>query len=153
MPKLSQIVPRYRRHKATGQAVIRLQGRDIYLGKYGSAASKGAYSRFVAAWSTDGGQLVALQHTATVVEVIFAYVKFARGYYVKDGKATNEVRMIQAAAKIVRQLYGRTPADKFGPLALKACREAMIRRIGVAPTLISRWTASNGCSSGPQKMR
>ena len=128
MPKLSQSVPRYRRHKATGQAVVRLQGRDIYLGKYGSAASKEAYSRFVAAWSDNGGRPVALQHAITVVEVILAYMRFANGYYVKDGKPTNEVRMIQAAAKIVRRLYGRTPAEKFGPLALKACREAMIRK-------------------------
>jgi hypothetical protein len=48
------------------------------------------------------------------------------GYYRKNGKPTNEVRMIKASIKIVRELYGRTPASKFGPLALQAVREAMI---------------------------
>ena len=30
--------PKYRRHKAKGPAVVTLNGRDIYLGKYASAA-------------------------------------------------------------------------------------------------------------------
>jgi integrase len=34
--------------------------------------------------------------------------------------------MIKTVLKIVRELYGRTPAADFGPLALKACREQMI---------------------------
>ena len=37
MPKLLTSAPRYRRHKSTGQAVVRLEGRDIYLGKHGSS--------------------------------------------------------------------------------------------------------------------
>ena len=31
--------PRYRRHKKSGQAVATFNGRDIYFGKYGTAAS------------------------------------------------------------------------------------------------------------------
>ena len=113
----------YRLHKATGQAVVRLDGRDIYLGKYGSAASREAYQRIVAEWSQNGGRLPDSPHTATVTEVVVAYTEFATGYYRKDGKPTNEVRMIKTAIKIARELYGRTPAAEFGPLALKACRE------------------------------
>ena len=39
MPNLcsTERVPRYRRHKATGQAVVTIDGRDIYLGKHGTA--------------------------------------------------------------------------------------------------------------------
>src|SRR5262245_28097033 len=128
MPKLLNTAPRYRRHKSTGQAVARLEGRDIYFGKYGTAASREAYKRFVAEWSQAGGKLPTQKHAATITEVVVAYVEFALGYYRKDGKPTNEVRMIKAAAKIVRQLYGHTPAIEFGPLALKACRDAMIRK-------------------------
>lgn len=36
--------------------------------------------------------------------------------------------MIKTSIKIVRELYGRTPASKFGPLALQAVREAMIAK-------------------------
>ena len=30
--------PSYRLHKPTGQAVVRIDGRDFYLGKYGTEA-------------------------------------------------------------------------------------------------------------------
>jgi hypothetical protein len=65
-------------------------------------------------------------HTVSVIELVVAYTEFATGYYRKDGRPTNEVRMIKAAIKIARELYGRTPATEFGPLALQAVREAMI---------------------------
>jgi hypothetical protein len=39
-PAVPSRIPSYRRHKASGQAVVTLAGRDIYLGAYGSAASK-----------------------------------------------------------------------------------------------------------------
>ena len=32
-------VPSYCRHKASGRAVVRLGGRDVYLGEYGSPES------------------------------------------------------------------------------------------------------------------
>jgi len=118
--------PRYRRHKATGQAIVTLGGRDIYLGKYRSAASREAYQRLVGEWMQNGGRPPTPLYTATVVELVVAYIRFADGYYRKDGRPTNEVRMIKAAMKIVRQLYGRTAAAEFGPLALQAVREAMI---------------------------
>jgi hypothetical protein len=66
MPKLISSVPRCRFHKGTGQSVVRLKGRDIYLGKRGSAASKEAYKRFVAEWSENVGKLSDSPHTTTV---------------------------------------------------------------------------------------
>ena len=30
-------IPSYGRHKASGQAVVCINGRDVYLGKYGNA--------------------------------------------------------------------------------------------------------------------
>jgi len=38
-------VPAYRLHKPTGQAVVRLDGRDFYLGKHGTEASQERYRR------------------------------------------------------------------------------------------------------------
>jgi hypothetical protein len=40
-------VPTYRRRKPTGQAVVTLGGRDIYLGKHGPADSRQEYRRLV----------------------------------------------------------------------------------------------------------
>ena len=44
MSKTSSLrVPSYRRHKPTDQAVVTINGRDIYLGKWNSTASKDEY--------------------------------------------------------------------------------------------------------------
>lgn len=38
MPNSFPRIPSYRHHKPSGHAVVTLGGRDIYLGKYNSAA-------------------------------------------------------------------------------------------------------------------
>ena len=63
----------------------------------------------------------------TVNELILAYIRFADGYYVKDGRPTVEPTNIRLVLRLVRRLYGTTPANSFGPLALKAVRDEMIR--------------------------
>lgn len=42
--------PSYRKHKATGQAVVTLSGKDPYLGRYGTAASKREHDRLLGGW-------------------------------------------------------------------------------------------------------
>ena len=41
MPVRPRKIPSYRLHKPTGQAVVRLDGRDYYLGRHGSDSSHG----------------------------------------------------------------------------------------------------------------
>ena len=41
----SSRVPSYRRHKPTNQAVVTINGQDIYLGKWNTGASKAEYDR------------------------------------------------------------------------------------------------------------
>ncbi len=52
-------VPSYRRHKPTGQAVVTLDGRDIYLGKYGTKASRVEYDRLISEseWLAGGREI------------------------------------------------------------------------------------------------
>ena len=40
--------PAYQLHKATGQAKVRIDGRDFYLGLYGSPESRERYDELVA---------------------------------------------------------------------------------------------------------
>ncbi len=47
-------VPAYRLHKASGLAVVRLSGREFYLGRHGSPESHRAYDRAVAEWMASG---------------------------------------------------------------------------------------------------
>lgn len=57
MPRLKTKVPRYTKHKASGQAVVRLDGHDIYLGPYGSQRSRAEYDRIIAEWISNGRKL------------------------------------------------------------------------------------------------
>ena len=43
-------VPSLRLHKASGQAVVTLAGKDHYLGPHGTKASKSLYDRLIAEW-------------------------------------------------------------------------------------------------------
>jgi integrase len=128
MPNVSALkVPAYRRHTASGQAVVRLTDRDIYLGKHGSAASREAYKRFVARYIERGGTVDGEDpRDTTVLEVMAVYVRFARNYYRKNGQLTSEFRLICEACRFVKPLYGQARAVEFGPLALKAVRQTMI---------------------------
>jgi integrase len=128
-------IPTYRRHKQSGQAIVTLPDglggrRDVLLGKYGSAPSRAEYARVLAEWEANGRRLPAAALTADVTlnELMVAYWKFAEGYYRKNGKPTTQLPRVRLALKPVKLLYGHTPAKDFGPLALKAVREWMVRQ-------------------------
>ena len=50
MPRKSGKVPAYCHHRASGQAVVRIDGIDRYLGAYGSDQSHEQYERLIAEW-------------------------------------------------------------------------------------------------------
>jgi integrase len=129
MPRLSSSVPKYSRHKASGQAVVTIQGRDHYLGPHGSRASKAKYNQLVGEWVAAGRPAMPTPSpdAMTVVEVIQRYWEFAEGHYVKDGNPTSEQDCIRAALRPLRRLYEDSPAVEFGPLALKAVQGEMIK--------------------------
>ena len=52
MPRLRNRLPSYRLHKVSGQAVVTLSGRDVYLGRYNSAESREKYQRTIREWLT-----------------------------------------------------------------------------------------------------
>jgi len=118
--------PKYRKHKATGQALVVINGQSHYLGKHGTAASKEAYSRLVGEWLQGGKVASATSSNTTVSEVMAAYVRHAKGYYRKNGKPTREYEQIVEACRKVNPLYGRSEAVDFCPLALRAVRDSMI---------------------------
>ncbi|HUU12345.1 MAG TPA: site-specific integrase [Terriglobia bacterium] len=63
----------------------------------------------------------------TVNELLAAYLDFAKDYYRKDGQPTSEYSCIGQAIRFLANAYGHTPADRFGPLALKAVQNMMIQ--------------------------
>ncbi len=138
MPNTSPRVPSYRLHKASGQAVVTLDGRDIYLGKHKSAASRAEYRRVIAEWSAHGELPRRSGDDLTVVELAAAYMRHAKSYYRgPDGRPTSEVKSLKLAIRRLNALYGRSRVADFGPIALKTVRSQMIAE-GLARSRINR---------------
>jgi len=139
-------VPSYRLHKGSGQAVVTLGGREVYLGRHGTPASRRAYKRLLAEFMTAGGRPPPAPRTGpardlAVTEIVLPYWRWAKGYYVKDGRPTHQLGNVRAALRFLRDLYGDQPAVAFGPLALKAVRQAMLEtRTPRTPDGLSRGT-------------
>lgn len=131
MPKTNSL-PRYRLYKRTGNAVVTLDGRDFYLGTYGTAESRAEYERLLGEWMVTGRSLPAKSNKPSqgiaVVELVkrFFTEHVTRHYRHPDGMPTKEQPNSRLALRIVRELYGRSAAADFGPLALKAVRQRMI---------------------------
>jgi len=135
---MSKRIPSYRQHKPSGQAVVTLNGKDHYLGPWGSDLSRNEYDRLVCEWLANGRRLPNSEaNDITIVELIAGYLKFAKSYYASDRDTTSEYTCLRDALRPVRQLYGETLANDFGPLALKAVRQKMIDR-GWCRTHINR---------------
>jgi len=128
MPKTIK-PPSYRRHRSSGQAVVTLNGRDHYLGLYGSKTSEAEYDRLVGEWLASGRRLPVVDGDAfkfTVAELLAAYLRHAKRYYRKNGKPTKEVWDIKNMMRAVKRSYARIPAEDFTPLKLKAVRQQLI---------------------------
>jgi hypothetical protein len=127
MPRLSHVRPKYRKHKASGQAVVTLDGRDHHLGAYGSRASRAYYERLTSEWVLNGRSLKPLGcDEINVVELCARFLAHAQGYYVKDDRPTGAIAGFKSVIKYLRLWYGRDPASRFGPLALKALRQRIV---------------------------
>lgn len=128
-------IPSYRLHKQSGQAIVTVTDglggrRDVLLGRYGTPESRQEYARVIAEWEASGRHLINQAGTLadlTVNELLLVYYRFAEGYYRKNGKPTSQLDRVRLALKPVKELYGHTGAKTFGPKALKAVRDVMIR--------------------------
>jgi integrase len=128
MPKLVEAAPKYRCHKASGQAIVSIQGHDFYLGPWNTKASKLEYDRIISEWLAAGRQLptlVGIADDLTVVEMLARYKKFAVEHYRRDGVPTGEWDNIRYSIEPLLRLYGRTLVRDFGPLALKSLQAQM----------------------------
>lgn len=128
MPRLVHATPKYRHHRASGQAVVVIQGKTLYLGRFGSESSKAAYDRLIAEWLVKGRvpSLQPKESQITISELVVRYWQFVVTHYVKNGNPTAEQDCFKAAIRPLRRLYGKLQVVKFGPVALKAVRQSMI---------------------------
>jgi integrase len=157
MPRLNRALPHYRLHRASGQAVVTLGGRDHYLGPFGSPQSRTLYDELIAQWLASGRKPPAPSAPPsaplTVVGLVALYWQFAKGYYVKAGKPTGELTVIKPALRRLCALCGPIAAECVTPQMLRELQERMIEE-DLARTYINkevdrirrmfRWAVSEG---------
>ncbi len=122
MPRLTNSLPKYRKHRASGQAMVTLCGVDPYLGPHGTKASKAEYDRLVSEWLASGRRdsFGASQSDLTVSELLLAFLNFAQDYYGEGPKS--EYFHYRRVARTLKELYDTTAASSFGPLQFKSVR-------------------------------
>lgn len=128
--------PAYCLHKGTGQAVVKIDGRDHYLGPHGSSESRAAYERLLLQWKTLGTtpKSGAPGGGALTVRAMFAaYWRHleAQGLYEKNGQPTSERGCIAQAARPLVRLFGTKAAADFGPVDLQVVRAAIAKPLRV----------------------
>src|ERR1043165_322228 len=130
-----QKTPTYRLRADYGQAIVTLtdavtnKRKDYWLGVYDSPESHEAYRLVLAHWESKGRRLFdpaevpkASIHRMTVGELILAYSVIVAKSYKRPSQQT-----IFMALRILRQFYGSTGAEEFGPNRIRLLREQMIK--------------------------
>lgn len=128
--------PAYRLHKATGQAVVTVAGRQVYLGKFDTEASRQEYARLI------GG----------VGPILSLFMIHARSYYRrKDGSATTEVLEYSRVVEAIRKRAGLL--RELGPGLMRDLRDFWLKaglhrstinqRLARVPRIF-RWAAGEG---------
>ena len=86
---MSVRIPKYRLHKASGQALVQIGGLRTYLGKHGTQESRERYRRLIAEWLSNGqtspvnrsssSPCLSNGEGVSINELILTYWKFAVG--------------------------------------------------------------------------
>ena len=97
--------PAYCRHKPTGQARVRMHGKDHYLGPYGSPESHRRYAAIMDDWYR---RQAAPPVETSVGELSVLYLQHAKRHYRKHGKPTSEVGCIRDALKSSQSLVSKS---------------------------------------------
>ena len=126
-------IPQYCLHKATGQAVVRINGKDKYLGAYGSPESYTKYDYWIGKLTVSKpSPNVTANHSkygGTVTEVCLAYSDHVEEIHGATGLDLNKsAARTMATTKALIKFGGRLTAENFGPVKLQAFRETLIAR-------------------------
>ena len=146
---------------STGQARVILDGKAIYLGKWGSPEAHARYADLISRWR-DGEQVVEPPRAATdprprtIKGVTLAYDEWIERtrLYQKDGKPTTQLGLIRRALKELNRFAGDVSANKFTSATLIAHRDKLRenaslsvqgvnRKIGLIKQMVA-WAAERG---------
>lgn len=131
---------------SSGQARIKVAGREKYLGIFGSPESHQEYARLKAEW--ESGQVssivppqrfAAAPSSLTVADAAALFLEQCRSHQLRepDGTPKKELSFYPDALAPLLKLYGYTPVAAFKVAALTVVRQAMIER-GWSPRVCNR---------------
>lgn len=101
-------IPAYTRHKRTGLARVRIDGKDHYLGAYDTSESKAKYAELVKRHvakrvKADVEESLRLHTDVTINELVPPYLVRVEGRYRKGGKATSQALLIKLSLRVLRE--------------------------------------------------
>lgn len=115
--------PRIQCHPS-GQARVRIKGKDVWLGRHGSKEAAERYAELVRA-----GEPQPRTRALTVAEAVERYDDYARSHYVKpDGTPTSEVAYVVRALGVLLAVCPAMRAEDFRGVMLKKARDEMVKR-------------------------
>jgi integrase len=140
--------------------VVYLNGREHYLGAYGSPESILRYNELVGRWLAAGRTLPEEQAATalSVNEVLLRYVEHCQRRYAARRQVASILSRTKVALRAVRELYGTTSAAAFGPKALGVVRQSWITSGRARRTINEfvatakacfKWAASEELVPGP----
>ena len=122
----------------TTRAFIKLNRKRHYLGAYDDPAVRELYARLTRVWERTGHIDLSLiqearhtttDHRTTIAELGEQFRHYAEQRYVNpDGTSSTELHNFRTAWRIVREMFGSTPAEKFGPRKLREIQSAMVQK-------------------------
>jgi integrase len=140
MPRLVHRLPLPRLHRPSGQARLRIAGKEFWLGRFGSPEAQAAYDRLVGEYLANGRKPPATPPPATapppvdvapgeatVTVLVAEFWDWAQAHYRKpDGTPTREADNFRPVLRRLRLGYGTLPVTAFGPARLLEFRDRLV---------------------------
>jgi integrase len=159
--------PSYLEHKQSGRARAvwtdssGTRHQQLLPGPFDSSESRTAFARLQLEIEASPHHVRAAAANGTTINELFdGFLDHAEQHYVRaDGSQTPEVDEYKSLSRLVRETYGDTRAQEFGPVCLKAMREVMVGRGWcaaeelIAFEVFNRLTTVSGLQRGRSKVR
>ena len=140
MPRLVHRLPESRLHRPSGQARLRIAGREFWLGRFGSPEAQAEYDRLIGEYLSNGRKPPSTATPAsvstpsdvapgeaTVTVLVAEFWEWAQTHYRKaDGTPTREADNFRAVLRRLRRRYGALPVTAFGPARLLELRGRLV---------------------------
>lgn len=135
MGRPRKLIPNLTHHKSSGQAKIFWNGKNYYLGIYGSQESLDNYQKMISNIISTGHPAPEVVVKPSIRDVIPKYLEYLEESYPKECK---EPVAIARALKTVLGFYGPLQADLFSPARLIELRAKWIAK-PMSMTTVNRY--------------